>query len=176
MDELGSVCAVDVDGALAIRDGEFRLAAERDCSGDGAGRGVDGGGICATTVESENALAGGVVDDGVGIGVGLYGADRFQRFEIEDGDGVRAAIADETATEAGSDGDAVHALRVGNVAFDGVGVGVHDHGVRAVRDVDAAGGAVDVDIGPAVLAGDGNGRDDVIAGGAGLCSGVGKDR
>jgi len=45
-----------------------------------------------------------------------------------------------------------------------------------VRDVDAAGVAVDVDIVPAFIAGDGNGLDDVIAGGAGLGSGVGKDR
>jgi len=44
-----------------------------------------------------------------------------------------------------------------------------------VRDVDAAGVAVNVDIVPAFIAGDGNGLDDVIAGGAGLGSGVGEN-
>ena len=44
--------------------------------------------------------------------------------------------------------------RIGDVAFDGVGVGVHDHYVRAVRDVDAAGVAVDGEVVPAIVAGD----------------------
>src|ERR1700738_4787352 len=68
------------------------------------------------------------------------------------------------------------ALRIGNVAFDGVGVGVHYDSVRAVRDVDAARIAVDVNIVPAFIAGNGNGFDDVVAGRAGLGGGVGKYR
>src|SRR5216684_3901871 len=176
MAELGGVFVIDPEGALAVRDREFGFTAEGNGTDDGAVRGVDGGGIFAAAVESEDALGGGVVDDGVGISVGFYGADGFQSFEIEDGDSVGAAVAGEAAAEVRSDGDAVHALRVGNVAFDGVGVGVHDHGVRAVRDVDAAGVAVDVDIVPAFIAGDGNGLDDVIAGGAGPGGGVGKGR
>jgi hypothetical protein len=48
--------------------------------------------------------------------------------------------------------------------------------VGTVRNVNAAGVAVDVDIIPAFIAGNRNGLDDVIAGGAGLRSGVGKYR
>ncbi len=70
----------------------------------------------------------------------------------------------------------MHALRIGNVAFDGVGVGVHNHDVGAVGDVNAARVAIDVDIIPALIAGNGNRFDDVIAGGAGLGSGVRKYR
>ena len=128
--------------------------------------GVDGGRVLTATVEGEHALGNGVVGNGVGIGVGLYGADGLQGLEIEDGGGVRPATADEAATQVGGDGDAVDAWRVGDVAFDGVGVGVHDDDMGAVGDVDAAGVAVNREIVPAVIAGDGNGLDDVIAGGA----------
>src|SRR6266849_662584 len=176
MAELGGVFVVDVDGAFAIGDGEFGLAAERDRADDGAVRGVDSGGIFAATVKGEDALGGRVVDDGVGIGVGLHGADCFQGFGIKDDGSIGAACADEAAAEVGGDGDAVNALRIGNVAFDGVSVGVHDHGVRAVRDVDAAGVAVDVDVVPAFIAGDRHGLDDVIAGGARLGGGARKNR
>src|SRR6266852_6509256 len=168
MAEFGGVFVIDPEGAFAVRDREFGFTAEGNGTDDGAVGGVDGGGIFAAAVEGEDALGGGVVDDGVGIGVGFYGADGFQSFEIEDGDGVGAAIAGEAAAEVRSDGDAVHALRVGNVAFDSVGISVHDHSVRGVGNVDAARVAVDVDIVPAFIAGDGNGFDDVIAGGAGL--------
>jgi len=44
----------------------------------------------------------------------------------------------------------------------------------SVGDVDAAGVAVDVNVVPAFVAGNGNSFDDVIAGGAGLGSGAGK--
>src|SRR5713101_4243449 len=174
--EFRGVFVVDPDGAFAVGNREFGFATEGNGADNGAVRGVDGGGILAAAVEGEDALGGGVVNDGVGIGVGFYGADGFQSFEVKDGDGVGAAVAGEAAAEVGSDGDAVHALRVGNVAFDGVGVGVHDYGVRGVGDVDAARVAVDVDVVPAFIAGDGDGLDDVVAGGAGLGGGVGKYR
>src|SRR6266849_3118247 len=176
MAELGGVFVIDPEGAFAVRDREFGFTAEGNGTDDGAVGGVDGGGIFAAAVEGEDALGGGVVDDGVGIGVGFYGADGFQSFEIEDGNGVGAAVAGEAAAEVGSDGDAVHTLRVGNVAFDGVGVGVHDYGVRGVGDVHASRVAVDVDVVPAFVAGNGYGFDDVIAGGAGLASSVRKCR
>src|SRR6266849_2820760 len=176
MAELGGVFVIDPEGAFAVRDREFGFTAEGNGTDDGAVGGVDGGGIFTAAIEGEDALGGGVVNDGVGIGVGFYGADGFQSFEIEDGDGVGAAIAGEAAAEVRSDGDAVHALRVGNVAFDGVGVGVHDYGVRGVGDVHASRVAVDVDVVPAFVAGNGDGFDDVVAGGAGLGGGVGKYR
>src|SRR5712664_772256 len=156
------VFAVDEDGAFAVGDREFGLIAERNGAGDGAVRGVDDRGVFAAAVEGENALAGGVVEDGVGIGVGLCGADRFQGFQVKDDRGVGAACADKAAAEGGGYGDAVHALGVGDVAFDGVGVGIHDDDVRTVRNVNAAGVAIDQEIIPAFIPGHGNGFDDVI--------------
>src|SRR5260370_30496198 len=148
MAEFGGVFVIDPEGAFAVRDREFGFTAEGNGTDDGAVGGVDGGGIFAAAVEGEDALGGGVVDGGVGGGVGLHGAGGFQSFEIVDGDGVVAAIAGEAAAEVRSDGDAVHTVRVGNVAFDGVGVRVHDYGVRGMRDVDTAVVAVVLDIVP----------------------------
>src|SRR5260370_39429545 len=56
------------------------------------------------------------------------------------------------------------ALSVWDVADDGVGIRIENHGVSAARDVDAAGVTVHVDIVPATFAADGDGLDDVIAG------------
>jgi hypothetical protein len=46
--------------------------------------------------------------------------------------------------------------------------------MSGVRDIDAAGVAIDVDIVPTFIAGNGNGFDDVVARGTGLGSGAGK--
>src|SRR5882762_4368278 len=153
---------------------EFGLVAERNSADHGAIGGIDDGGVFAAAVKGEDALGGRVVNDGVGIRVGLCGADGLQSFEIENGDRVCAAIAGEAAAEVCGYGHAVDSGRVRNVAFDGVGIGIHDHDVGAVRDVDAAGVAVDVNVVPSFVAGNGNSFDDVIAGGAGLGSGAGK--
>src|SRR5260221_10667548 len=118
--EFGGVFVVDVDGAFAVGDSEFGLAAERNCAGDGTVRCVDNGGIFAAAVKGEDVLRGGVVDDRIGIGVSFYCAQCLQSFQIENGGGVGAAVTGEAATEVGSDGDAMDALCVGNVAFDGV--------------------------------------------------------
>src|SRR5260370_41842247 len=56
------------------------------------------------------------------------------------------------------------ALSVWDVADDGVGIRIENHGVSAARDVYAAGVTVHVDIVPATFAADGDGLDDVIAG------------
>jgi len=125
---------------------------------------VDGGCVLAAAVESEDALGDGIVDDGVGIGVGLCGAESFEGFDIEDDGGVGAAGAYEAAAEVGSEGNAVNALRVGDIAFDGVGVSVHDDDVGAMRNVDAACSGVDGDVVPAFIARDGDSFDDVITG------------
>src|SRR5712671_424230 len=162
------------NGAFAGGYGEFRLVAQRNRAYDGAIGGVDDGGVFAAAVEGEDALSCGIINDGVRIRVGFCGADGLQSFEIENRDGVGAAIAGEAAAEVCGYGDAVYAWCVGNVAFDGVGVGIHDYDVGAVGDVDAAGVAVDVNVVPAFVAGNGNGLDDVVAGSAGLGSGAGK--
>src|SRR5712671_3407441 len=134
------------NGAFAGGYGEFRLVAQRNRAYDGAIGGVDDGGVFAAAVEGEDALGGRIVNNGVGIRVGLCGADGLQSFEIENRDGVGAAIAGEAAAEVGGHGDAVDAWRVRDVAFDSVGVGIHDYNVRAMRDVNAAGVAVDVNV------------------------------
>src|SRR5579863_10552882 len=100
--EVRGVFIVDPDAALAVDDREFRLAAERNRANNGTVGGVNGGGVLAATVECKDALAGGVVNDGVRIGVGLRGADGFQSLEIKNGDGVGAAVAGEAAAEIGS--------------------------------------------------------------------------
>src|ERR1700738_4260299 len=120
--EFGGVFVVDIDGAFAVGDSEFRLAAESNCARDGTVRGVDNGGIFAAAVEGEDVLRGRVVDDRIGIGVSLHGAQCLQSFQIENGGGVGAAVTGEAAAEVGSDGDSMDALCIGNVAFDGVGV------------------------------------------------------
>src|SRR5207253_10153479 len=105
MIEVGGVFVVYIDRALAISSGEFGLAIERNRADDSAVRGINGGGIFAAPDESEDALGDGFIEDGVGIGVSLHGADGLQRFEIENGDTVGAAVAGETAAKVGSNGD-----------------------------------------------------------------------
>ena len=96
--EFRGIFVVDEDAALAIGDGVFGLAAERNRSDHGAVRAVNDSCVFAASIEAKDALRGRVVDDGVGIGVGLCGADSFQGFEIEDGGGVCAAVTGEPAT------------------------------------------------------------------------------
>src|SRR5437764_1267825 len=56
MIEVGGVFVVYIDRALVISGGEFGLAIERNRADDSAVRGVDGGSIFATPVESEDTL------------------------------------------------------------------------------------------------------------------------
>src|SRR6267142_1783507 len=165
MMKLGAVFIVHIDGAFAIGSGEFGLAAQVDVAEYGTVGGVDGGGVFAAAVEGEDALGDGVVKNGVGIAVGLdVATDGLQRFQVKDGDIVRAAIAGEAAAEVGSDGDAVDALGVGNVADNGVGVRIENHSVSAPRDVNATSVTVHIDVIPTTIAAHGNSFDDVIAG------------
>src|SRR5260221_8672060 len=90
--EFGGVFVVDVDGAFAVGDSEFGLAAESNCARDGAVRGVDNGGIFAAAVKGEDVLRGGVVDYGIGVGVSLHGDQCLPSFLIENRSGVCAAL------------------------------------------------------------------------------------
>jgi len=67
----------------------------------------------------------------------------------------------------------VDAWRVRNVAFDSVGVGIHDYDVGAVRDVNAR-ASLRRKRSPSLRRGKRKQLDDVIAGSAGLGSGAGK--
>src|SRR6266446_4205506 len=167
VDDLRGVLNVDEDAALAVGDGEFWLAAESECDGDGAVSGADGGGVLAASVQGEDALGNRVVDDGVGIGAGGDGAEGLERLEVENGDVVGAAVADVAAAEIGNDSDAVDALGVRNIALDRVGICIHDDDMRGVRDVDAACISVNRDVIPALVAGNRKSLYEVIAGGTG---------
>src|SRR6266852_598569 len=167
LDELGGVLVVHEDAAFAIGDGEFRFAAESERAGDGAVGGVDGSGVLAAAIEGEDALADGVVDDGVGIGIRFNCADGLQRLDVEDGYIVRTAVTGEAAAEVGGDGDAVNALRVWDAANDFVRIRVQHNNLGGVRHVDATGVAVHIDVVPAAFAADGNGFDHFITGRAG---------
>src|SRR6266481_9591905 len=167
MMERGGILVVHVDGALAVSDGKFGLATQINRAGYGAIRGVDRGGVFAAAVEGEDALGDGIVNDSVGIRICFDGAEGLQRFEVEDGYIIRTAVAGEAATEIRSDGDAMDALSVGDVADDGVGVRIENHRVSATRDVNTAGFAVYVEVVPTTLAADRDGFDDVIAARAG---------
>src|SRR6266850_1132681 len=162
LDELGGVFVVHEDAAIAIGDGEFRFAAEGECAGDGAIGGVDGSGVLSAAIESEHTFADGIVDDGVGIGVRSNCADGLQRLEVEDGYIVRTAVAGEAAAEVGGDGDAVNALRVWDAANDFVRIRVQHNNLGGVRDVDATGVAVHIDVVPAAFAANGNSFDQSI--------------
>src|SRR5882762_3544599 len=116
MMKLGGILVVHVDSALAVSDGKFGLTTKRYGARDRAVGSSDGGGVLAAAVEGEDTLADRVVDDSVRIGVGLDRADRLQRLEIENRDVIAAAVAGEAAAEIRRDSDAVHALRVRNVA------------------------------------------------------------
>src|ERR1700740_2838024 len=164
MVEVGSVLVVDVNGAFAVSSSEFGFAIQGDGADHGAIGGVDGGGILAAAIEGEDALADGVIKDGVGIAVGLNGANGLESFEVEDRDSIGAAVAGEAAAAVGSVGDAVSALCVGDVADDGVAVCIENHRVSAAGDVDAASVAIHVDVVPTALATHGDGLADVIAG------------
>src|SRR5262249_57524604 len=100
--------------------------------------------------------------DGIRILAGGGGAGDFQRLQVEDRDGVAAAVADEALVEIRRDRDAVHAGRVGNVADHLVGVQIDHHDVGGVRDVEPPRGAVDREIVPAAIAADRNVAQDVI--------------
>src|SRR6202011_3150977 len=114
---------------------------------------VDDSGVLSAAVEGKHALGDAVVGDGVGIGVGLRGADGLQCFQIEGGGGVGAAAADEAPAEIWGYGNPVDAGRVGDVAFDSVRVGVHHDNVCAVGNINSASGGIYRDVVPAVVTG-----------------------
>src|SRR5579863_1271876 len=170
MIQLRRVLIIHVDTAFAVGRGEFWLATHIDRPQNSAVGGVDGRGVLATrripaaTVEGEDSLGNRLVENGVRVDVGLNVANGLQSFQVEDSDIVGGAITGKAAAEVGSNGDAVDAFCVRNIANDGVRIGVHNNRVVAVRNVDAAGGAVDVKIIPAGITGNRDGLDDVIAG------------
>src|SRR4029077_5621243 len=130
---------VDEDFALGVAGGELRLAVELNGAQHFAGGGVDGGRVAAASVESEDALGGRIVENGVGIFADLHFlADGLQRVDVEDRDGAFATVAGEAASEVGRQSDAVDARSVGDVANILAGVEIKNDDVGAARDVKPA--------------------------------------
>ena len=123
----------------------------------------------AAAVHGEDALADGIVDDGVGILAGLDLAADRQGLGVEDGHGVGATVADEAAAEFRRKRDAVHTGSVGNVAYHLAAGRIEHDDVGRARDVEAARAGVEGQVVPAALAAQGNFLEEVIAG-------SGKDR
>ena len=65
-------------------------------------------------------------------------ADFCERFQVENGNGVRSPIADVSAPEFGSDCDSVYAVQIGDLAGDFSGLGVHHSYFVGVRHVNAS--------------------------------------
>ncbi len=116
-DQFALVFDVDEDFSLGVAGGELGLAVEFNRAENGAIGRIDGGGILAASVEGEDALGGGIVEDGVGIFASFYfAADSSESLDVENCDRSFAAVADETASELGSEGDTVNARSVRDVA------------------------------------------------------------
>ncbi len=134
---LAFVLDVHVDVSSAIRHRKFRLARYRDRSQHVASSGVYRGGIVALAVHGEDALRCRVVNNGVGIHPCFRAPDYLQGLQIENGDGVRAAIRGEASVELRREGDAVHTIGIRDFARHGSGVHVEDHHFRAARNEQA---------------------------------------
>src|SRR5436305_8855624 len=154
--EFGFVFDIYKYRSLAVGHGKFGFAPERQGSGDRTACGVDRGGVLAAAIHSEDTLCCRVVNNGVRIRPGFYGANVLQGFKIEDGDGVGATVARESATCVRSDRDAMNSLCIGDVTDYGVGVSVEDYHVRTMGNIDAATRTVDEEIVPTLVARDGN--------------------
>ncbi len=169
LDDFVGVFDIGVELAFAVGRRKLGLATERDGPFDSSGFRIDDRGIFGSAVESEDAAGDRFEGDRVGILAGLDDGDGFEGFQIEDGDRVRAAIAREAAIQIGRQRDAVHALRVRYVAHNGSGIHADNNGVRAMRNVKPARGAVHGHVIPAAFATDFDFLDDVVAIGGHRC-------
>ena len=106
-------------------------------------------------IQADGIVRLGVVEHRIIIRIGFGGADRLQRFEIDDVDGGVAGGRDEDTSEVGGDRDAVDVGRVRDVAEEGASLGIHDDDVRAVGDEEAVAGRIELEIVPAPVAREG---------------------
>ena len=106
---------------------------------------------CVPVVVGEDALSDGLIVDSVRPLTDIDLPDELQRSSVEDGDFVLLAVAGKAAV-AGGDGDAVHARRIGNGAHLFTRVGVEHLHLGGVRNVDAAGVAVNRNVVPSARA------------------------
>src|SRR5690348_6410006 len=163
LDELRFVLDVHEDAAFTVGHGELWLAAQSERARHRAVRGVNRGCVLAPAVHGEDALGNLVVDDGVGVGIGLYRAESLERFEIKYDSLIGATGADEPAVKVGGERYAMHSGGVRNFALDGVPIGVHDYNMRPMRNVHSASMRIDGQVIPEFVAGYGNRFDQMIA-------------
>src|SRR6185436_1633125 len=115
-------------------------------------------------VEGEDMSRLRVIPDGVRIHFGRDGPGGLQRLQVEDGDVVAAAVADEALVELRRDGDAVNARGIRNVADDRVLVDVDDDDVGGVGDVEPPRRRVHRQVVPAAFSADFDLVQDVVTG------------
>ncbi len=152
LDEGTLVFEIDEDFAFAIGGAEFRFTAEGDGGDEFARRGVYGRGGGGVTVKGEDTLGEWIVDDTIGVLVGFYIAEGFERSEIEHGGIGGVAVRGETFIKFVGEGDAVDTLCVWNVVDDFALIGIDDNNVGAARDEEAMRGGIDFEIVPSASA------------------------
>src|SRR5208283_1410853 len=167
LDKFRSVFNIHEDFSCAIRGGKFGAARKLQRAGNGAIGGVDGGGVFAAAVQSEDALGHAIVNDGIWILSCVHRTQRFQRFQVENGDRVRAAVTGEAFAEVGRDRDAVDPLGVLDFTDGSEGIRVEHDDFGAMRNINTACGAIHGDVVPKPITGHGNAFDDLVAGRAG---------
>src|SRR5438128_1200759 len=99
------------DVTLAIGSSELRASAEIDGSCYFSARRLDCGGAVAIAIEGENARSRRIVNDPVGSLARRHMTDGLERFQVENGDRGRPAIAHKPSSRLGRDRDAVKSRR-----------------------------------------------------------------
>src|ERR1019366_3189073 len=156
------VFEIGVNDALAFAGGELRLGSKGDRAFDLERIGVDDGGIFGASVEGKDAVRSCVIVNGVRVLSGRDLAEGLESLQIEDGNVVAPAVADEALVQLGREGNSMHARRVGNVACNFVGIEVDHHDMGGMRHVQTACRAVDRKIIPAAVTADFYLSDDVV--------------
>ena len=151
------------DISLAVCCGKFWSTSEIDSACDFASLSIDSCRAVAAAVKCEDAVGGGIIDDRIRFLPGGDFCDWLQSLQVKDGDGRRLTVADESAAELGSDGDAMDARSFGDSADEAKRVDVHYFDLCSVRNIKPAGRRIDSEIVPTAGARDRNLFDDGVA-------------
>src|SRR5205823_5838870 len=107
---------VDEDAALFIADCKLRFTVKLDGSKDSSFGGVDDGRIVTSSVQGEDALGSGIVENRIRILSDFDFARSLERFEIEDVHCALTSVAGKAAAELMGEGNAMNSGSIGNVA------------------------------------------------------------
>src|SRR5580698_5451402 len=105
----------------------------------------------AFTVEGKNALRKWIKENGIGSAADFDLLFDGERFEVEDGDGIFAAVAGVAAAVGGVERYAMHAGGVGNLADLFTGLGIDDHDAGGAGNKQAMAIAVGFEVVPAAV-------------------------